>query len=195
MSATLAVVLLVAVATLWVLLWAPIDLVFRTRREEVATLDIQVSWLRGLARTEIHKSREALVDDPVPAEPKPYRARRGSFSRGMRIARSEGFLRGAARCIGRIVTGLEVRDARLRVRVGLDDPADTGRLFGYVFPVSRALTSAARADIDLSPDFTGESLTFDGHAHLRVVPARVLGPALAFTLSWPTLRAIWAARS
>ena len=111
------------------------------------------------------------------------------------MARSEGFVRGIVRLVRRVFAGLQVSDVALWIRVGLDDPADTGRLYGCLYPFSRVLSGIVHSDIDLRPDFSGAHLTFDGHARVRLVPARVLGPAVAFTFSRPTLRAIWMART
>ena len=63
---------------------------------------------------------------------------------------------------------------------GLDNPFD--------------LTYGPDGNLYVSSNLTGEVLRFRGTGELRVVPARVLGPLIAFALSLSTLRALWAAR-
>ena len=65
--------------------------------------------------------------------------------------------------------------------IGLGDPADIGRLIGYLMPLNHALR-LPRTRIDLRPD-SGQ-LRFEGGADaaLRLVPLSVLVPAVQ--LSW-----------
>ena len=65
----------------------------------------------------------------------------------------------------------------LRGRVGLDDPADTGMVFGVLEAV-RHLPMGARVQIDVRPDFHGAR--FEGRAGMtiRVVPILLFGPML-----------------
>jgi len=189
--------LLVAVATLIIvvlvaLLWSPIDVDVAARRDPAFGVQVRVSWLFGLVTTESKSTRE---ESPHPRSPSPETSDdgSGSFSKLMRIARSRGFLAGVARFVRRLVTGVEIRRARLWARAGFDDPGDTGRFLAIFFPVTQYLQPSSRYSVDLEPDFHEAVFLFDARTVLRIVPARVIGPALAFVLSPATLRAMFAA--
>ena len=111
------------------------------------------------------------------------------------MMRIEGLFANVFRLIQRLVTGIEVKRAEFWARAGLDDPADTGFLFAYLYPLLATVAPGLPIRIDLEPDFLGETLLFKGRGDFRLVPARILGPALAFALSPPTLKALWAARA
>lgn len=75
---------------------------------------------------------------------------------------------------------VRIERLRLRARFGLDDPAETGTVFGLLCP----LIYAGPADLELEPDFTG--LVFDGEGEvvLAVPPIRLLLPG------WRLVRAL-----
>ena len=119
----------------------------------------------------------------------------GSFLRVSRIVRIEGFGGALARLARRVLTGIEVRQAELWARAGLDDPADTGLLFAYIFLTKATIQAALPVGIDIEPNFTGALFRLRGQGEFRVVPARILGPAFAFAMSPATVRALWSARA
>lgn len=63
----------------------------------------------------------------------------------------------------------------LRLRLGLEDPADTGRLWGLLGPLSAGLANLRAADIAIEPVFAGPALDFDARGRLVFVPLQLLG--------------------
>ena len=80
---------------------------------------------------------------------------------------------------------------RLRLRIGFDDPADTGYLWAVVGPVTALLPRRGREALDLAPDFWEARFDLAARGRIRVFPAEVIGAALIFLLSPATLRTIW----
>jgi hypothetical protein len=88
-----------------------------------------------------------------------------------------------------------VRELRLRARVGLGDPADTGLLVGWAAPLLAMARAAPRLDLHLEPDFAREILEGEARGELRAFPLLVLPPLLRFALSSSTVRGVRALRS
>ena len=91
--------------------------------------------------------------------------------------------------------GVRVREVKLRARVGLGDPADTGILVGFAAPLLTMARAAPRLDLRLEPDFAREVLEGEARGELRAFPLLVLPPLLRFALSPTTVRAVRALRS
>jgi len=100
---------------------------------------------------------------------------RGRF--GKRLAKGAGWrlLRALPQFVKRELRRIHLDRLSVEGNLGLGDPADTGRLFGYLMPLNHALR-LPRARIDLRPDFT--RLRCDGRAEaaLRLVPLALLIP-------------------
>lgn len=78
-----------------------------------------------------------------------------------------------------ILRAVRLGTLTLRGRIGLEDPADTGILWGRLAPFVHAL-SGPRRRIDVAPDFTGPRLDLEGRASIVVSPPRLLRAGLAF---------------
>jgi len=82
----------------------------------------------------------------------------------------------------------------MEVRLGLDDPADTGRLWAVVGPLAAILTLPVHARVAIEPEFACEALEVDGKGCIRIIPIRLLFVVLVFLLSPGTLRTLHATR-
>ncbi len=97
----------------------------------------------------------------------------------------------------RLVRVVRLRRCALHGRFGFDDPADTGRVWGMVVPLSALLGSTSRAQVDLQPDFCQGGIWGRVNVSLRTQIVQVLAIALGFALSrrlWQALRASRQAR-
>jgi hypothetical protein len=82
----------------------------------------------------------------------------------------------------------------LHAEFGLDDPADTGRVYGSLVPV--LVTANARGlDVDCEPNFLRICLAGSCAATLRVVPLSVLAAVVQYCFSPPVWRAAMAWRA
>lgn len=185
------------------LLVVPVDLRARIAAEAALSWTVQIRWLFGLIRIERGSAprraagREAA--EPKPAAPEgaapPVSAERGAAGgRRRRTARGiPGFVtepvvwRRAARTLRALLRGLKLRRADAHIRFGLDDPADTGRLYGMLAPAAILLQSMSRARVLVEPDFERAGVAGRAAGELRIVPLRVLAPLVSFGL-WLGLR-------
>jgi hypothetical protein len=90
--------------------------------------------------------------------------------------------------VKRVIAAIRLRDFSLRMRLGLDDPADTGLLWALLG------TASAFVPMDVAPDFTGETLEVDTQGNVRIVPVQLAWITARFALSPATVRAAWAWR-
>ena len=77
-------------------------------------------------------------------------------------------------------------DVRVKCRIGLAEPADTGMLWGVLGPISGGLQTVSDCDILLAPEFSGESFQCEAEGRLRVYPIQ-LGGLFAGLLASPRL--------
>jgi hypothetical protein len=173
---------------------APITLTFAVSSREKVTGQVRLSWQ---ARVFQPVSRLSRWTGRGPAKPKPPAPSRPPFLRSdwadmaMAVLKTEGLT-------GRVFTlmrnlGRTVRLRRLTIqgRIGLGDPADTGRCWGMLCAMAGMMSKARRIILRLEPDFERAVFEVDGHGAIRIVPLRVIAALLRFVFSPPALRAAW----
>ncbi|MFN4098943.1 MAG: DUF2953 domain-containing protein [Pararhodobacter sp.] len=170
----LAVLLGLVVALLAVLLLAPL----RLRAQASSTpprLLVELRLFGGLARV-------ALVDSARPRKPKAAQpSAKPKSKRGWRPSRP--FLKALPREVMAILRAVRLERLQGELRLGLEDPAMTGELYGRLGAVLVALPLHDR--FRLIPLFDREAIEGEGELALSLVPARLL-PVGA--------RLLWAAR-
>jgi len=83
------------------------------------------------------------------------------------------------------------REIKLRVRIGLGDPADTGQLWAFIGPVSGMLANMKEVVVEIEPDFFDDSFELDSSGAIRVIPLQIIFLTAGFLLSpsvWQGLR-------
>jgi len=177
-------------AVLTILLAVPVDVGFTARRRERLRTQVTLRWLWGRVRLPVPEGGAKGRKTRKPRKPKAHRP--SSARRALAVMRSPGFPRRAAALLRGLTARVHVRRLELAVRLGLDDPADTGRLWGVIGPAAALAPVPRSANVAITPDFTAPVFHLDADAEARVVPLAVLAVAAAFLLSPATLRAAWA---
>lgn len=85
-----------------------------------------------------------------------------------------------------ILAAIRFRRFRVAGRIGLDDPADTGMLWGHLAPFVYGLSAPGR-EIEVSPDFSGPCFDLEARGDIAILPIRLLRAGAAF--GWANLRA------
>lgn len=107
------------------------------------------------------------------------------------LVRQRDFRRRLLRFARDLWRAVHTEDLRLHLRVGLGDPADTGRLWAIAGPVAGMLAAVPSAVLRLEPEFLDAAFRVRGSGSLRFVPLQILGLAAALALSpavWRGLR-------
>lgn len=194
--ALVAWIVLAPLALLLALLAIPLDLDFSVQRREGRQQGHgTLGWLFGVVRLRLGNSK---VRDRAQAERPRIKRRRhkpGGAHRVIAMLRSEGFGRRLLKLARDLLRRIHIRELRLNLRLGLDDPADTGRLWAVLGPLAAMLALLPHAHVTIEPAFSAEAFEIDGHGHIRVIPIQLLFVILVFVLSPTTLRALRTMRS
>jgi hypothetical protein len=105
------------------------------------------------------------------------------------IIRIRGLMGSLKRFLKGLAGAIRVRRFRVRLRMGLEDPADTGMAAGYLWSMIGCLDSLYPLDVRIEPCFHEEALEGEVEGALRIWPALGVLPLLRFSISRPMLRA------
>ncbi len=186
MLAATLIALAVLAALALLLLAVPVELAFQFAGHPAPVGQVTIGWLFGLVRVPVSVG---------PGAGAPARGKRPSKPRspaGRRLPlrdlwRQKAFRRRVWRFVRDLIGSVRVRQLRLRLRWGLDDPADTGRLWAVAGPLALMLPWRG-ADLQIRPDFEQAVLDWDVQGRLLFVPLQWVGLVLFFVLSPASIR-------
>lgn len=178
-------------ALLLLLLAVPIRVRFRLDRVERVEGQVRIDWLFGLVRWVIGiptatKAKSARKRPRKTAQRRKARKPRNSLA----PLRQSPFRRRVIRLAKDVLRATHARDVYLRLRIGLGDPADTGRLWAILGPIAGIAANVRKADLRLEPEFMDPVLELESHGEFRLIPLQFVYLASAFLLSPATLRAL-----
>ena len=163
----------------------PVDLAFDVGGPGAARSRMRVGWLFGLLGKEFGRRRKK----PKERAPKRKKKRR-SAKPFLSLLVTKGVARGVLKLSRRILSGVRVRHLDARLRIGLDDPADTGMLYSALWPVLVPLTSNSSAKVRMELSFEEPALDLTARGRIRVFPIQMVWSVLLFVLSPAGLRAM-----
>jgi hypothetical protein len=181
------------------LLAIPISLSFRAGWPQQVPGYLRVRWAFGLLSLEFPSAQgvpEAPQEGPEPKKQKGKKSRRTSPHRGpklMAAIRQKALRRRILRYLGDCWAAFHKKDVALRLRIGLDDPADTGQLWAVMGPLAALLANTKGASVAIEPQFHEETFELEGRGRVEFVPLRLLTLTLAILFSptvWQGVRAL-----
>ena len=178
------------------LLAIPATLTFRVTWREALHRDITLGWAFGLVHARIANDKTGV--SPTEAQAGRQETARRQRSSGNKLnvfaaVRQKGFRQRIIRFVGDVWRAVHKRDVRLRVRLGLGDPADTGQLWALIGPMSGLLANVPDASISVEPEFLDATIELDGSGNIRVIPLQLVYLTAALLLSpqvWQGFRQI-----
>lgn len=195
--ASVALTLGLLLALVIALLAVPLTVVFSVHRTEETRGVVRIRWLFGLVRLGVRMPRpdKSRKQPPAATEKKAGPPRRKKKKRHagrlLSLIRQRDIRSRTYRFIRDIRRATHAQDLFLRLRIGLGDPADTGRLWAIVGPVAGLAQNIRAAVVRIEPDFTDPVLEVESHGRVRLVPIQFIALAAAFVLSPTMLRAWW----
>lgn len=195
---TLAFVLLLSIGLLLVLISIPLDLAFEINRTDRVAGVIRLRWLFGLVRLKFNLPSEDEEESPLtPSEgqktKKPRKARKRksktSSANVLSALRQPALRKRAMQFIRDLFRATHARDLFLRLRIGLGDPADTGRLWGLVGPATAMVPAHDNLRVIIEPEFMDPVFEFQSRGRFRLIPIQFMALATAFILSAPVRQA------
>jgi len=192
----LSVLLISALLLLFLLLLMPVDLEGRMVWDERPETRIRIGWFFGLVHKDLggeeeEKEREPPEDDEKKNE-KNKNKKRIDGREVLQILRIEGMPGRLEELVTGLVGALQIGFFRVHLRVGLVDPADTGRLLGLLWSMIAPLEAFFPMDVKIEPTFYEEVFGAEMAGAVRVWPFKAAPPVVRFLLSRPAWKAGWA---
>jgi hypothetical protein len=176
------VIILACVASVVGLLAIPFDFTFDLHARDGGKSRARIAWLWGGFGVELRRAQQSRT-------PSVKRRRSVPLHKVRAALLTRGFVAELKRFARRLVGCLHVHELRAAIDFGLDDPADTGTLFGF-FEAERALFPLpAPMELSVRPDFQNADLRLAATGQLRLIPLELVLVTLRFALTASTLRA------
>lgn len=191
-AVAIAALLTVAVA----LLAIPVMLVIDAERADTLRLRWRVRWLFGLV--DIRSQRRAHTLPPSDRSDASRSRQTNADKRwrrtrmGIAVLRTRGLVRRVARLAWRLRRQITLKEFHVRTAFGLDDPADTGIVYGALSPLVM-MARMGGLDVECRPMFQESGLKGAVGGTIQVRPLSVAGALVAFLVSPPVLRSVRAA--
>ena len=198
----LLITLLAGLSLLLFLLAVPIDVDYNFNSQEDRQSYLAIIWLFGLVKVDAtgqqKKQKTARQKQKIKIKPKPkhHRPKRSrekksrDFKRLLNVLRSEGFIKHLLRFLLNLFRQINIRAFYLAIRFGLDNPADTGQLYGIVAPFAMCIQAMPFTNIYIQPEFSSMAFHRIIKIQVRIVPIRFVWMLILFVLSPNTFRAI-----
>lgn len=174
------------------LLLIPVEVGFEFARTDVIRMKLLIRCLFGLIRARVNLPRPAGTKPD--ADKRAQQGKKGAPRQMLRLFRQTAFRRRLYRFARDLIRAIRVKRLDARVRLGLDDPAETGRLWALIGPLN---TIVQRRDIDIrvEPDFVEPAFELEARGRIILIPLQFAMLAVIFALSPSALRAYRQLRS
>ena len=179
-----------------ILLAMPFDIGYYLKKDDHFCLRLSIAWAYGLLSKQLDKPPEKPKAQTTVKKKTPRKQRRtgkGNLTAAMAFMRSPGMSASLLRLARNMWQQIQVRQLSLHLTFGLDDPADTGQLYGTLAPALILTDRLSRFDLQVQPDFSQPTLQAESHGQLRLRPLTIIGVMLAFLLSPTCWRGLAAA--
>ena len=169
----------------------PVEIAFSLNNLEKPKSNIRVKLIFGLINLQLFpqtpKEKKQEITEAVPVRKK----KRVTFRKFLKIAENEKFVGKLSAFIKRILKSIKLQLSKLYFRLGLDDPADTGMLWGVMGPVSGILGYYSDNKIKIEPEFQDSAFDIDGTGNITIIPLEIIFISLIFLLSPVTVKTLW----
>lgn len=187
-----AIAVIAILAVIVLLLCVPLDILLRVDVNGKPRFRMRLAWLFGLVSKELGREKKEPEEEKEAVERKPKpRDRRADARVMLEVLRTKGLFTQLGRLLRGLLSRVKIRELTADLTVGLDNPADTALLFGFVAPAKLLLSYASPNKIRLEPSFADEAV-LEGYLSgaARVQPVQLVPPLIGFACSLPTMRAV-----
>lgn len=177
---TFFITLLLLVCLLMALLAIPVTLTYPSDASQSTARAFDLIWLFGLLRLPVsfsrlhHWKKKSRENSKKRKQTKPLKS--SVFGAWHQWVADPFIVRRVIRFTRDIWLALKRENLRMELRIGLDDPADTGRLWGLMGPIAGALQDlqTQNSKISIEPVFNDAVLDFDLSGSIRFYPLQLL---------------------
>lgn len=190
--------ILAVFALLIFILAVPIDIEFSYDNRALKKSRTRIVWLFGLIKFDIKAAKESSTRKKTrkAAQRKGKKRKKSAvnINAAFAVIQSKGFVKRVIRLIYEFVTAAELRRLHWRMGFGLDDPADTGRVYGLMSTAFTFSRVCPQVDFAFIPLFDRAAIETEINAALRLRPIKFVWVVLSFIFSVESFRAISAVR-
>jgi len=179
----LALYVIVGLIVLGILVLSiPVDMALEFELHDEMRARVRVGWLFGLVWKEIRARKKKPAEEG--------KKKKRDIRPFITLIRTRGMPGRLVKLARQVLRRLHIRQLDGDVRLGLDDPADTGIVCSFAWPALAYLNSFRLLSVRFEPCFTEPLLELKMHGAMRVYPVEMAGPLLSFAVSPAFLRAI-----
>jgi len=152
---------------------------------------LRMAWFFGLIGKELRREKKKPEEKKKVAKEKRKKKRKFEFRKTLKILQTRGLLKQVRDLVKGVLGQLRIKELAVNLKLGLEDPADTGLVFAVIGPATSVLNPHFQYQINVQPSFYGEDV-FEGSLRgvLRLQPIRLTGLLLRFIFSLATLRIV-----
>ena len=179
------------------LLAIPISLTHQLTWKQGFQGEFTLRWLFGLVRIHFSPTKptqeESSETKQVVSKTKSPSSKKKSSGKKRNIfatLRQKAFRQRIYRFITDLWRAVHKENIRLRVCLGLGDPADTGKLWAIMGPIAGILSLAKEVNVEIVPDFLESNIEVDSSGTLSLIPLQIIGLILGLLLSPTILKGI-----
>jgi len=187
--------MLVTLLLLMALLAIPMTLAFRVTREHSLHTSLTFIWLFGLVKVKSKGGGKAGKKNTVRNKHKNKNSKKGRSSFARQLFLQPELRRHLLSFVARFFRAIKRDELKLSMRLGLEIPADTGVLWGYIGPVAGWLGSLRHMSVHVDPDFQQSIFEIDGNGKLRIIPLQLIYLLGALVLSPVVWKSVVRARA
>lgn len=171
------------------LLAIPVTLTYQVSWRRTFEGRVTLQWLFGLVRIQLSskESKSPALEPEKSAQRKRKQVPSGKKSSPVAAFRHKYFRQRVFRFIRDFWHAVQTQNMKLRFRIGLGDPAETGQLWAIVGPVSGMLATIQGASIEIEPEFIEPVFELDSSGNVRIIPLQMIYLTIGLVLS----PAIW----
>lgn len=173
------------------LLAIPVSLTFDLNSDRASDNRVELVWMFGLVRARIPLDQaDPQLSEVDKAEDKAERSK-GRGKSALKLILHKSFRQRILHYVSDVWNAIEKDNIKIRIKAGLDDPADTGRLWAVVGPLAGALSALRQLSIDIEPDFVQADLQLNSSGSARFSPLKVILISFGLLLSpafWQGIR-------
>ena len=185
---TAAVVLFI----LFFLLIVPLEAEFKFNNLNGNEKTVRVKALFGLVSKTVYPTdKSGSHKNKEKTEVKKEKKSGSGPSKIISVLRNGKFLRKTVHTFKKLLFSIKPKLKHLHIRLGLNDPADTGIIWGLIGPVSGVLYGFTEKEVVIEPDFLDPSLGLNTQGSISIVPLELLYILLCYLLSPTVIKTYW----
>ncbi len=162
----------------------PVDMAFafNTRSDVKAT--VRFGWLFGLVWKDVGRGEKRKP------KKKPEKKRKRNLKPLLSVFRTRGLPRKFFVLVRQMLSCLDIRQLNADLRVGLDEPVDTGIMCSILWPALVSLDWFGPVRFRIEPAFEGPVFEANLYGEVRLFPIQLVGYLLWFVFSMTGLRLV-----